>query len=143
MHIFKVVKIDKMGEPDEKFGTSFWAEVAEQLEPVMFASHKDFEAGDTLLAEEKVAKTSKKGTSYFLLKKVSKAQNVDETLVEAPQNASEGTTLTVATPQTLKFRFEPTLDEILKAVNDLQLEFQELKSRLLGEEPDDDTFEEL
>ena len=65
-----------MGEPDEKYGTTFWGETQEQLEPVMFnLMEGEPQVGDKITAEEVLLKTSKKGTEYHRLKKVKIVDN--------------------------------------------------------------------
>lgn len=76
---YTVNKISKLGEHDEKFGTRYWAEVNEQLEPVMFNSqNQEIEAGATITAEEVLLKQSAKGTNYHQLRKVKVNQGQTE-----------------------------------------------------------------
>lgn len=71
MKQFTLTKVTKMGDYDSKYGQRFWAEVNEQLEPVMFNSqNQDISVGDTITAEDVLLKTSAKGTEYHGLKKV-------------------------------------------------------------------------
>lgn len=72
MKEFTVTKANMMGEPDPKYGVTWWAEVKEQKEPVMFniMRQDNIEPGDVLTAEEVLLKTSAKGTEYHRLKKV-------------------------------------------------------------------------
>lgn len=60
-----------MGEYDQKFGQTFWANVNEMDMPVMFNSQERFiDLEDKIEAEEQVMKKSAKGTEYYRLKKV-------------------------------------------------------------------------
>lgn len=71
MKQFTFSKLTKMGEHDEKYGTSYWGETNEQLEPVKFNSmNQDITADDTIEVEDVLLKTSAKGTDYHQLKKV-------------------------------------------------------------------------
>lgn len=70
--MIKLNKVNKLGEPDNKFGQKFWAETDEI--PVMFSSHQAFNDGDTITYEDSENRTSGKGTKYLLLKKVKKLQ---------------------------------------------------------------------
>lgn len=72
MKTFTIAKVNKLGELDDTYGQQFWADVSEQLEPVMFnlvAGH-EVGVGDTITAETVELKTSKKGKDYHRLKKV-------------------------------------------------------------------------
>ena len=61
-----------LGEKDEKYGWTVWAEVNEQDTPVMFNTQRaGLVAGTQIVAQESEAKTSKKGVAYLRLKKVS------------------------------------------------------------------------
>lgn len=64
-------KVSKFGELDVKFGQTYWAEVHEHLQPVMFNSmNEDIDLDDKIVAEERSEKKSSKGTMYYRLKKV-------------------------------------------------------------------------
>lgn len=60
-----------MGEKDIKYGQTYWAEVEEQSQPVMFNLMSGSpQEGDRITAQEVLLKTSSKGTEYHRLKKV-------------------------------------------------------------------------
>lgn len=65
----------KLGEFDTTYGQTYWAEVTEHLQPVKFNSMslESFSAGDRITCEERSEKQSSKGTNYYQLKKVRKA----------------------------------------------------------------------
>lgn len=64
-------KLSKMGEHDEKYGTTYWAEPNEDLTPVKFNSmNQNITLQDTITAEERAERQSNKGTGYYQLKKV-------------------------------------------------------------------------
>lgn len=61
-----------MGEPDPKYGQSYWGNVEEQTMPVKFnlMQQVDIRPGRMLFAEESEIKTSSKGNQYMQLRKV-------------------------------------------------------------------------
>ena len=68
---FLLTKVTPLGEADPKYGQTYWGEVAEQLEPVMFnLMNSSVEVGDRLECEDVLLKTSSKGKDYHRLKKV-------------------------------------------------------------------------
>lgn len=115
MEIYTIKKADPIGEKDEKYGFTIWAEVEETDSPVMFNSHKDpIVTGTQLVAEETESKTSKKGTAYLRLKRVKLSE---------PKEPSQTETATPATQSQLD-RIEKKIDTLLRTAN-LVEEFSE------------------
>jgi hypothetical protein len=71
MKTFNLIKIDKLGDFDAKWGQRYWAECSDQLEPLMFNSlNQNITIPATITAEEVLLKQSAKGTDYHQLKKI-------------------------------------------------------------------------
>ena len=71
MKQFVIKKVNQLGDKDPKYGATFWAEVEEQAQPVMFNLMSGTpQEGDRISSEEVLLKTSGKGTEYHRLKKV-------------------------------------------------------------------------
>lgn len=94
MQIFTIKKADPIGEKDDKYGWTIWAEAEETDSPVMFNSHKDpIVAGTQLVAEETESKTSKKGTAYLRLKRIKLSEPKEATPTQkTAQTSSTGAT---------------------------------------------------
>lgn len=100
-----ISKVSKLGENDPKYGQTYWAEVDEQNEPVMFnLMTGSVQEGDVVTAEEVLLKTSSKGNDYHRLKKV----KVQET------NPRQVNTTDIAKPQ------GEVIDDILKRLAKLE-----------------------
>lgn len=108
----KLVKVSKLGEPDEKFGQRYWAET--DSTPVMFSSNSEFGDGDSISYEESTSKTSAKGTDYLQLKKVKKMQE------DLPEPKSQQTVSTQAPGITYEQG-----DEIIRLLKKLTNEIHE------------------
>lgn len=68
---FTLDSVTKLGDHDEKYGTTYWCETRQQLEPVMFNSmDQHIGPGAEITCEEVLLKTSKKNKEYHRLKKV-------------------------------------------------------------------------
>lgn len=68
---FTIKRVNPLGDRDPKYGQTFWAEVDEQIQPVMFnLINGSVQDGDRITTTEVVLKTSGKGTEYHRLKKV-------------------------------------------------------------------------
>lgn len=75
MQVYKLTKVNKMGENDPKYGATYWANVEGGDLPVMFNSSASYVPdGATITAEEQEVKVSAKGTNYLRLKKVKLAE---------------------------------------------------------------------
>lgn len=110
MKTFTFSKLSKLGEHDEKYGTTYWGEPNEQVEPVKFNSmNQDIIDTDTIEAEEILLKTSGKGIEYHQLKKVKVVGGVKhEPGSETPPPPQETVDLL-----TLLTRIEAKLDKLL------------------------------
>lgn len=88
MKQFVVKKASALGDKDPKYGQSYWCEVEEQIQPVMFnLMEGSVQEGDRITAEEILLKTSSKGTEYHRLKKV-KVEEASPRMV-TPQAVSD------------------------------------------------------
>lgn len=117
MNKFTLDKVTKLGDFDEKYGQTYWAETTEQLEPLKFNSlNQDIGTGDTITAEERLLKTSSKGTEYHQLRKV-KIETKGHT--ESPQ-----------TPQTGDSSIKQQLDRIESKID-----------RLIGDDSEPEDYE--
>lgn len=68
---YTLTKVNKLGQFDETYGQRYWAEIKEELRPVMFNSKsQNIVEGDKLTCEETLNKRSNKGVDYLQLKKV-------------------------------------------------------------------------
>lgn len=75
---FTIKKVNPLGDKDPKYGQTFWAEVDEQIQPVMFnLMNGTVQAGDRITTAEVLLKTSGKGTEYHRLKKVTVEQGTN------------------------------------------------------------------
>lgn len=109
--IYTFSKLVKLGEPDPKYGVTYWAEPNEQVTPVKFNSmNQDIKDSDTIEAEEVLLKTSTKtGNDYHQLKKVKvitpDSMRVAKPALEAMRNAPS--------TQSQLDRIEAKLDRVL------------------------------
>lgn len=113
MRVFTIVKAAPMGEPDEKFGITYWATVKEGDTPVMFNSHRaDMLDGRQIVAEEVEEKESKNGNAYLRLKKVKVGEpaNGQEPSFDAPKASPSEVTLDILNHK---------LDEVIETLNKL------------------------
>lgn len=82
---YTIAKASQMGDPDPKYGATWYCETQEQLEPIMFNLMSGVvNVGDKVTCEEVLLKTSAKGNDYHRLKKV-KVIPGEQTHTEAPQ----------------------------------------------------------
>jgi len=79
MTIYTVTDCKLLGDPDPKYGQTYWAEVEESNDPVKFnlMQRVDIMPGRKIFAEEKEDKTSKAGNDYTQLRKVKLSENGD------------------------------------------------------------------
>ncbi|MCA9330201.1 hypothetical protein KDA11_06130 [Candidatus Saccharibacteria bacterium] len=89
MKQFVIKKVNQLGDKDPKYGATFWAEVEEQAQPVMFnLMQGNPQEGDRISSEEVLLKTSGKGTEYHRLKKV-KLEEASPRLVSPTEDSLE------------------------------------------------------
>lgn len=104
MFRYQISKLSKLGDYDQKYGQTYWVEIASDLTPVKFNSqNQHIGVGDVITAEEKVMKKSTKGTEYWQLKKVRVEEGDSQEPVTQPHNGSE----------TQLDRIESKLDKLL------------------------------
>ena len=70
MNEYFLSKCSPMGEPDEKYGVTYWAESPASQVPLMFNSMSEISTGDTISFDSMAPKVSSKGKNYMRLKSV-------------------------------------------------------------------------
>lgn len=109
MNKFTLTKASKMGDPDPKYGQTYWAEgTTEDTDEhqLMFSTNKTIEKGAVITCEESVNKTSKKGAPYLLLRGVQ---------IEMPSFQTDQGATTKAQPTAQRKSYTPRDDAAIKA----------------------------
>ena len=70
MNEYFLSKCSPMGEADEKYGVTYWAESPGSQVPLMFTTHAEVATGDTISFDSMAPKVSSKGKNYMRLKSV-------------------------------------------------------------------------
>lgn len=115
-------KLQKLGDYDETYGQRYWAEVTEELKPVMFNS-KDasIEIGDMIEAAETSNRRSGKGVDYLMLKKVRTLKDrteQQEIIANNPYKPQPG----------VEALINQRLDEIMSFLTDIRASVSDLMS---------------
>lgn len=97
MFTFKLNKVVKLGQYDEKYGQRYWCDADAEEKPVSFNSqNQNIKEGDTIEAEESLNKMSTKGTHYLMLRKVKVVDNTAQPMGQASYKQVFGVEMSVA-----------------------------------------------
>jgi hypothetical protein len=125
MFEFTLVNVSKLGEYSEQYGQCYWDGDADEL-PIMFYSHnQDIGEGAEISADEKSMKKSKKGTNYYLLRKI-KVSEMGERVVNDKVTASIKQPVVVSTNDSKLDK----LDTILEGIDTLVAMFTDLSEKI-------------
>jgi len=126
--VINLTKVSKLGDYDETYGQRYWCLEEDSNTPVSFNSqNQEIESDCSIECEEKTMKKSKKGVTYWQLKKVRVIAEAGNTTTQAEKPATtelrasqEASTTAYTTTNS------PATDVVLKALTRIEAKLDKL-----------------